>query len=523
MAPKPTAAPARKARDWDAWQLSLGGIGFLLIWGYLAAIGRLTPGPSSFVNQGVPVLVWPVLLIAGVLLARGAWSVGQGGHGAVLIIPVILALPPLFFVTYWIVGWIAQLILPWSVTPAWHFAFLVALLVGIPVAWPLWRRVRRWIASVLASRGRLRVAITTIPRSGGPRMPGASMDADDNAVTISISGDRLSLRNRWPYVATVKISSLSLSPRPALHPYAESANGLSSEARAQLEMFRIELGRRPLAVDLAVAPEVASSPWEAVLSLSSLAGRIQDDPLHFRRVPAGRASEAVREDGSETNRKAAFLGDLAWLSMSQEAWGASGAAVEFAVQGYGERVVRPPTVVHIVGVPITTSRGVSISIGRSRPESTARQTGADPSPSSSPLEIVSADDRLLRQATAVLVQMEPADSETRLATDREQAGYLRVFAAALGSSGATLVITVPALPPNLAELVLKALVPALVQPDRQRLGAAVAEARTRILNWPMLIGTRHRLSTEDLNEFAYDVCLFAASDETAARRSKGDD
>ena len=279
------------------------------------------------------------------------------------------------------------------------------------------------------------------------------------------------------------------------------------------------LWSRPLVVDLFIlAGDLAAIPWEAILSLTSLGSRIEKDPLHFRRLLARRTIDTQLRELSPPNREVSFLGDSAWFSISQKAWMASGIPT---AQSRGLPMPHRPAFLHIIGEPVTTTRGVSMATGGSRHESNVSQSvSQEVTPSFSLPDLVSADSPLVRGAVGVFVQMEPADSLTRLATDREQAGHLRVFAASLIAQGAERVITVPSLPANLAELVLEVLTPAMVNPERNRLTDAVASARVRILAWPAFLegGRIHDESyTEALKELAYDVCLFVGLDQTHER------
>ncbi len=508
-AAEPNAAPAKSERDWFAWQLGLGGLGLLVLWGYFAFTGRLTPGPTSFLSQPTPVLAWLAVASSFVLLGVGSRVFLSGGHGAALFFPVILLLPPLFFATYWLIGWIAQLILPWEVTGVSHFGFFLTLIVAGLQAGPLTRGIRRWVTSVLAARGWLRVTIEV-------------MKQDPDVVTVSLDGGRTALQPRWPFSGVLNVSSAKPCARPGSSHYVESAGRLAKETRDELHSCRIALGRRSLDVDLVVIGASMSDAWEAMLSLSSLESRIEDDPLRFRRVLAfGRSTASRLRELSPPVREVAFVGDAAWLSMGQKAWASSGVA---AAQSPMTRL-EATAFLHIVGEPITTTRGVSLKIGGNRHEATASQNiRQEMAPSFSLPELVSADDRVVREAVAALVQMEPADLESRLGTDREQAGHLRVFAAALVSRGVERVITVPALPAGLAEAVLAVLTPALVDPKRHSLTEAVARARGRILAWQFAAdaGRSHDKSrTDQLMEIAYDVCLFVGLRETVGR-SEGD-
>ena len=509
---KTPAAATPKARGrvtHETALLTIGWLGIPLIFAYLAFTGRLTPGPTSIFHQPPGLLGWLALTVVGAAVTWVAWSLRGGGHG-VPFSWVILAFIVFLFGGYWLVGWIAQLILPLEITPVSHFGVFLTLVIGIFLARPITQWAQRLFTSLLAARGRLEVGI------GPPMEAGAS-------VVLSLQGHRLSPRGLGPFIDRVGILVDTACPRPSAEPYLESAKRLPKDVQAPLRDFRVALGSRPLVVDLSIrAGDLAASPWEAVLSLTSLDSRIEKDPLHFRRVMSRRTTASRLREISARDPEAGFIGDAMWLSMSQKAWARSG------VPGV-HRPSQPPSksaFLHIVGEPVTTTRGVSMALGANRHESNVAQTTTQQvAPSFSLPEIVSADDGFIREALGVIVQMEPGDALSRLTTDREQSGHMRVFASALISRGVERVVTVPSLPAGLAEAVLEVLTPAIVDPGRHSLTDAVARARGRILGWQSLGGgdrSHDESLAEALKELAYDVCLFIGL-ETPADRSKGDE
>jgi len=485
------------AREKRAFQICY--VGLPLIFFYLALTGRLTPGPTSLFHHPPSLFAWPVIALVTITLGWLVVTYAGGGHG--LPLSWLLALlVPVFLGLYWIVGWLAQLVLPWAVTPWWHLGFFVALLFVVPLAGPVTRRLQHWLTSVLAARGSLGISI-------GPWESGAS-------AAVAIGGHRIAPRG-LTFVDSVKISLQSVVPRPGSEAYAESAGRLPKEVRAPLLDYRNALGTRSLVVDVSLpAGDLAAVPWEAVLSLSSLKGGIDQDPLQFRRVLPGQRA-ASNTSPVSPRRLVDFLGEPSWVSMWAKGWSDSGAEVRRPVDA-------TPIFLHILGEPVTTSRGVSMAIGGNRHASSpALDVTQRMSQSVSPPDLVSADDAVIAQAVAVLVQVEPADVVSRLDSDRQQAGYVRTFAASLVARGVERVITLPPLPAGLAESVLEAITPALVDPARKSLTDAIARARGHVLGWPAPAGSDASERLDTLTELACDVCLFVRLDEKT-KRSPGD-
>ena len=151
------------------------------------------------------------------------------------------------------------------------------------------------------------------------------------------------------------------------------------------------------------------------------------------------------------------------------------------------------------------------------------------------LDAFTASTRLL-----VVIQSEPHVTAERFDTDREQAARLRLVASELSDRGATAVLAIPALPPDLALDVARRVAKSQLPPGRSRLRflevtprwadsgdpryhaatgrlvTAVAEIRELIADWPKDRGLSEGVK-EAYVELSLDVCLFLV---TNCRRSR---
>ncbi|MGH8907024.1 MAG: hypothetical protein ACRD0K_11015 [Egibacteraceae bacterium] len=112
---------------------------------------------------------------------------------------------------------------------------------------------------------------------------------------------------------------------------------------------------------------------------------------------------------------------------------------------------------------------------------------------------MAADDLPVDGCALVIVQAEPGGTSVR--ADRALAGALRAFATDVHAGGAAAVLTLPSVPPELAQALMAQVAKASARrtPTTQRLLKLTRALRATIL--------RHEPSP-DAFEVAYDVCVF---------------
>lgn len=265
-------------------------------------------------------------------------------------------------------------------------------------------------------------------------------------------------------------------------------------------------------VSLYVAAEVASAPWEAVLQLALPEG----EPLRWYRSGPTVARRA--EASASEWRGVEVFCNPAWRRMAENGWQPLGAEVTLSVNLY-EYLARlranatsqseqtPPRLLHLVGRPVRTSRGLSLKVEAGLSGSGSAQVRSE-APSRGE-NLISPDDVPPQQGSVVVLQGEPAHTLGGLASEREQTADLRSLAGEFFKAGAGAVVMLPTLPVELAESVLSALASGLADapsPGLPQLLDAVAAARRVIGEF---IESPEEDSRELLFELAFGVTLFA--------------
>jgi hypothetical protein len=199
-----------------------------------------------------------------------------------------------------------------------------------------------------------------------------------------------------------------------------------------------------------------------------------------------------------------WTGDLAQEVVARQSWAPLQAdqRVSHEVTRSGQITGSDQThVLHVVATPVETASGVRLPVS---PSGVVAPTPSD----SGRGELMRAED-LVNQFPEVAIcvlQAVPSETEIRTDTDREQAAYLRLFAADLFSFGFRAVITIPPLSAAVASAVVGHIAEALVSLEpvgASALAAAIATARQEV---PNLSAMR----PEATLEAAMDICLFVA-------------
>lgn len=190
-------------------------------------------------------------------------------------------------------------------------------------------------------------------------------------------------------------------------------------------------------VQLRLSPGVAAAlPWESLLHRAW--DPDEDPPTFLRsvgkaRVPTRRfewQNVLVVAEGSE------------YVPFGEELWREVAPRIEFATALpllSGLANADGPRVLHLVGVPVPTATGVLWRVGNA-PASTIKQSRGYV------LDAVALIQHV-RNVRCCVLQLPPSPVYRRRGrTEREQAGFQRIFAAEVAAAGVPLVFTVPPLP-----------------------------------------------------------------------------
>jgi hypothetical protein len=313
-------------------------------------------------------------------------------------------------------------------------------------AWGEERPLRQWLGASLSWL-----------RTWRPR-PLVVLDIDD--VKVAAPGREVEVSLFGPVAGTRKLGGLLeslLGRRPDFSPYHRQVEALPAGVVAELGELRRR--HRRLSVALAVAPNLAELPWEALLltTLEPRAGRvacwrygpnlapltkapIRRTPRRLRLVPRRQRVELTVVVPETWFRLAAVVEDVrpALLSVSS------------AETPEPLSPTAPFDLLLVVGIPAQTSAGprilVQSPIGLAPDEVGVAAGGRD--------YILEPYAPTLINRSVVVVMGEPVESLMRVDAEREQTADLRRCAADLFAAGAPTVLYLPSLPLDTAARVL---------------------------------------------------------------------
>jgi len=311
---------------------------------------------------------------------------------------------------------------------------------------------------------------------------------------------------------------------PPLRAYGRGAAALPAELRDGLRDLAGRVSPESVRVSLDVHPALDRMPWEALLSYPVVTGNPpRPGALDFWRW-GERLPMTGRPNPPHPPRRAVVLADssrrlfaertaLARVLSFPDLSARRIIDVNLAVERVGSAAVDPPDVVLVIGRPVRLENSVLLqttehvaTYGISADD--LREAFVN----SGPLEaqVVAG-----LRACLFVVLGAPAESSSRFDTERRDAALLRAWAADVFRAGTAAVISLPSLPPQLAEAVLKDIAEEIQDGITSRaLHAAVRAARKEIRTWAQPAptdGDPHdggAAATERQVEQALDVCLF---------------
>jgi hypothetical protein len=267
-------------------------------------------------------------------------------------------------------------------------------------------------------------------------------------------------------------------------PYASMAEQLANaEIIGRLADLASRAGRWGIVVRLAVPAELSSHPWEAWLRMAVVEGKTQQLPstvsdevrrraesLTLNLVRTGQQAKALTMAQPFADGGVRVTVGETWAGLFGAAWGR---AVQRGRLGVGpvahqlgkDEAVR---VLHVIGHPIRTRSGprIQVATGGFDVSDAMSQTS-----SRAGAELVGTGDltqaALRRAGRLVILQAVPSPEVRSREVGRNETTILRSLAAEVSASGVPAVLTLPSLPPDLANSVIQHVARAIKQTPRR--------------------------------------------------------
>ena len=352
----------------------------------------------------------------------------------------------------------------------------------------------------------------------------AGTDAPGGDTKVTIQKRYRDPASRLPWRRHASSEMTETAVLPPLRAYGRGAAALPAELRDGLRDLAGRVSPESVRVCLDVDPALDRMPWEALLSYPVVTGNPpRPGALDFWRW-GERLPMTGRPNPPHPPRRAVVLADSSRRLFAERTALARELSfpdlsarriidVNLAVERVGSAAVDPPDVVLVIGRPVRLENSVLLqttehvaTYGISADD--LREAFVN----SGPLEaqVVAG-----LRACLFVVLGAPAESSSRFDTERRDAALLRAWAADVFRAGTAAVISLPSLPPQLAEAVLKDIAEEIQDGITSRaLHAAVRAARKEIRTWAQPAptdGDPHdggAAATERQVEQALDVCLF---------------
>lgn len=388
---------------------------------------------------------------------------------------------------------------------AWTAAVLGGVAVGVPLmtnaldavglSRSAWVRIPAYAVLAVAA---ITVVwpVVVLPRGIGRMVAGRPtasllLDAPDPPdVRFRLLVRRSRLRFGWPLVShVVALDTEATAPPPDFQAYSKSRAVGATEIGRAVGRLTDRVHTLPARVALEAPPSLAWLPWEAVLApdvgLSSVSW--------WRREPAlGAGGQVTGPPASAVT----VITPKTWAPLVERAAGELRATIVTTAEGLGSWDPAPGLLV-IVGNPVETVAGRRISASSG---SALQEDEGD--------LLLEPDALPLRQFSAVIVQGEPGPAPIRTVPERERTGELRGCSAELMAAGASVVVFVPSLPVQLAEVVLDHLLGRL---SSRSPGTGYVDAVDDVRNVIRLSEAGSDREREGLEELAMEVTVFARS------------
>lgn len=505
----PSAAPASARSSVLDQVLAVGAVllSVALVL-YLVGSGALIFPSSSRVGGepgwGVVLVVMIGMSLAMALLRMWRPSLWETALGATAFLVG-------FAICYALIGALADWILP-EPLGRWLRFGLVSLLLGglgsVPAAYRgIWSRWRSRVARRSALLMRVEAA------------DAANLRRTDTMarVTMAFTLERVRTAGwRLPVLEPTQFWSTVVDlPTVVRESYERAAAAIDRESLAPLAAIRADLQEPEWTVPILVE-RADQLPWEGLLSHALTGSHEPIDSVFFYRALPGAGPEW--QHGALQRGTVSVLG---WSPEAVEIWRRARRNVDTR-NGSDSRII------HAVGTPVLGTAGPQFRLAGQHAPSTA-EAMLESVVAESPSDAITLID-LPRAVSLLILQQEPAFSSTRFGSDREQAALLRQVAGDLFQRGHAAVLTIPSLPPDLADAVLTAIVgclsgtPGLLRrvagfgrseaDDFARLVHAVRAARRAVHTWLMANGSPAIEGfLDDRVEAAWDVCLFTRDPE----------
>jgi hypothetical protein len=371
-----------------------------------------------------------------------------------------------------------------------------------------WEWYRSWLAS--QADVRLRISARPTEEKAAATPPNPWMRGPSEIEPVALQLVQRVAPVGFPYLTRYRLPFRIVSDQgqsPGIRPYRAAAADVPSQVVQDVTRLHTHLKRRTLPVALNLDRSLDFFAWEAVLAMA-LVGTDEEPTkaLQFYRpgpplaTPLPPAPPAVDVAAGRT-----------WWGQAEAGWRFAKAPVQVREEppeahpgAAGKRIL------HLVGKAEYSTSGWHFRI---------RRDGQEP--------LYLPVTRLpLRGYSCLVIQAEPVEALTRLDADREQAAWLRAFAAEVFAAGAGTVVVLPPLTLSLQVRALRCLAEGLLHESPANLDALlnmVSDVRRLIReDVPGTLGEGSFVSpalwppAQTLEEIAFDVCLFTRP--TAADR-----
>lgn len=290
-------------------------------------------------------------------------------------------------------------------------------------------------------------------------------------------------------------------------PYEKLAADLSAQIRQGISAICNETVGREQAMRLRLDQTMAWFPWEAFLQ-AAVDPEIRYRTLMIRELLHARKIEADQIERNWSQGPIHIYFSRDWRRAAEYIFSPL-TQTEVIVHHARAKMLNmlrepdmPMRILYLMGTPVATSDGLSF------------QLGADFAPVEQKISTRGGDDNVFyitsQQLPAtsigmVILQPEPRQQQRRSESDREQAAYLRAFAAEISGAGTPLVLALPALAPGQTENLFKSMVEIFAAqslPGIRRIESMLRMIRT------VMMESQNDLPPGDREENADDLCIF---------------
>jgi hypothetical protein len=290
-------------------------------------------------------------------------------------------------------------------------------------------------------------------------------------------------------------------------PYEKLAAGLSSEIRQGISEICSETIGFEQTMRLLLDQNMAWFPWEALLHAavqSEIRSQTQivRELLHAQKIEKEQIEHAWRQGAVHIycSRDWRRMAEYMFSPISQaEVMVHHSRAKLLSMLRDSDSLLR---ILYLMGSPVATSDGLSFELGAgfAPVEQKIPTRGGDDD-----VFYITSQQLPAANVGMVILQPEPRQQQRRSESDREQAAYLRAFAAEISGAGAPLVLALPTLTPAETENCFKSMVEIVAAESRP--GIDRIDSMLRMIR-ALIMKPIDDLPPRDREERADDLCIY---------------